>query len=119
MQGTALPDEPVIQEVTPVNSDDESSMGDTDSTYPLLKGRLGGLLEAVIPEDVVGPHCQVAIYMAGAAPPQPKVVGNNEASGSGKALAQAMVDLVAETAKLMAITVTTENQETVNVELRN
>ncbi|KAI4991865.1 hypothetical protein ZWY2020_040251 [Hordeum vulgare] len=55
--------------------------------------------------------------MAGAAPPQPNPAGNNEAGGSSKAPAQAMADLAVETAKLMAITVTAENQETINAEL--
>ena len=107
----------MIQENTPVNSDDESSMGDTDSIYPLHEGQLGGLPEAVISEDVEGPHRQVAIYMAEAALPQPNAASNNEASGLGKTPAQAMADLVAEMAKLMAITVTAENQEAVNAEL--
>ncbi|KAI4977609.1 hypothetical protein ZWY2020_005705 [Hordeum vulgare] len=113
-QGTGLPDEPVIQEITTVN---ESAISDTDSIYPLLEGQLGGFPEAVISEDVEGPHRQVTIYMAGAAPPQPNAAGNNEASGSGKTPAQAMADLVAEIAKLMAITVMAENQEEVNAKL--
>ena len=46
-QGTDLPDEPVIQEITPVNSDDESSMGDTDSIHPLYEGQIGGFPRAV------------------------------------------------------------------------
>ncbi|KAI5005723.1 hypothetical protein ZWY2020_032966 [Hordeum vulgare] len=77
-QGTDQPDEPVIQEITPVKLDDESSIGDTDSIYPLHEGQLGGLPEAVISEDVEGPHHQVAIYMAGAAPPQPNAVAENQ-----------------------------------------
>ncbi|KAI5000321.1 hypothetical protein ZWY2020_004910 [Hordeum vulgare] len=55
--------------------------------------------------------------MPGAAAPQPTAAGNNEASGPGKTLAQAMADLVAEMAKLTTITVTAENQEQVNAEL--
>ncbi|KAI4987786.1 hypothetical protein ZWY2020_028544 [Hordeum vulgare] len=116
-QGIDSPDEPVIHGVTPVNSDEESSMGDTDSIYALREGQLGGLPEAAVSEEARGPHRQVTIYMAGAAPHQPNPAGNNEIAGSSKTPAQAIADLVVETAKLMAIVVTVENQETINSEL--
>ncbi|KAI4988014.1 hypothetical protein ZWY2020_029644 [Hordeum vulgare] len=77
---------------------------------------------------------QVFIGMFGAPVPEPdtfadiveparggtasaKPGGQNETGGSSKAPAQVRADLAAETAKVMTIVVTTENQETINIEL--
>lgn len=57
--------------------------------------------------------------MAGAVPAQnlPGTAATNEASGSGKTTAQAMMDLMREMSKIVATRVTAENQEEINVEL--
>ncbi|KAI5018734.1 hypothetical protein ZWY2020_043622 [Hordeum vulgare] len=49
-QRANLPDEPKDGGDTPVNSDGESSIGDTDSICPLYEGKLGGFPEAAISE---------------------------------------------------------------------
>lgn len=92
MQGASLPDEPKAGGDTPVNSDGESPIGDTDSIYPLYEGRLGGFLEAAISEGPHEPPRQVSFYMAGAtaAQDQRNAATANGASGSRKTPAQAM-----------------------------
>ena len=42
-QGGGAQDEEAGQEITPANSDGESSMGETASIHPLEEGQLGGL----------------------------------------------------------------------------
>ncbi|KAI4976262.1 hypothetical protein ZWY2020_049869 [Hordeum vulgare] len=43
MQGSEEPEHSATQETTPVNTDDESSMGDSDSIQSVHGGCLGGL----------------------------------------------------------------------------
>ena len=49
-QGGNAQDEVAGQEITPINSDGESSMGETESIHPLEEGQLGGLSLAMDPE---------------------------------------------------------------------
>ena len=48
-QGSEEPERSATQETTPVNTDDESSMGDSDSIQSLHGGCLGGLSLAMDP----------------------------------------------------------------------
>ncbi|KAI5000195.1 hypothetical protein ZWY2020_004784 [Hordeum vulgare] len=57
------------QEITPVNSDGESSMDEMESIHPLKEGQLGGLSLAMDPEVFERSRRQIAIYMAGSAQP--------------------------------------------------
>ncbi|KAI4994623.1 hypothetical protein ZWY2020_034264 [Hordeum vulgare] len=117
MQGDDAQDEVAGEEITPVNSDGESSIGETESIHPLKEGQLGGVSLAMDPQVFERSRRQIAIYMAGSAKPQQSPNGNNETGGTSKPPAQTMAELVAEIANLMATTITSENQESVNDEL--
>ena len=65
-QGSEEPEHSATQETTPVNTDDESSMGDSDSIQSLHGGCLGGLSLAMDPEVLDRTRRQIAVYMAGA-----------------------------------------------------
>ncbi|KAI5012464.1 hypothetical protein ZWY2020_024730 [Hordeum vulgare] len=81
-QGNDIQDEAAVQEITPVNSDGESSMGETDSIHPLQEGQLGGLSLSMDPEVLERSHRQIAIYMAGSGQPEKNPTGNNETGGT-------------------------------------
>ncbi|KAI4994233.1 hypothetical protein ZWY2020_029281 [Hordeum vulgare] len=66
-QGGDSQDEEAGQDVTPVNSDGESSMGEMASIHPLEEGQLGGLSLAMDPKVLARSRRQIAIYMAGSA----------------------------------------------------
>ncbi|KAI4993665.1 hypothetical protein ZWY2020_007978 [Hordeum vulgare] len=68
-QGSEEPEHSASQETTPVNTDDESSMGDSDSIRSLHGDCLGGLSLAMDPEVLDRTRRQIAIYMAGATQP--------------------------------------------------
>ncbi|KAI4975561.1 hypothetical protein ZWY2020_049168 [Hordeum vulgare] len=116
-QGDDSQDEVAGQDITLVNSDGESSMGETESIRPLKEGQLGGLSLAMDPEVFERSCQQIAIYMAGSAQPQQNPTGNNETGGTSKPPAQTMTELAAEITSLMETTITSESQESVNAEL--
>ncbi|KAI5000828.1 hypothetical protein ZWY2020_010787 [Hordeum vulgare] len=116
-QRNAVQDAATVQEITPVNSDSDSSMGETDSIHPLQEGQLGGLSLAMDPEVLERSQRQIATYMARLAQPQQNPTGNKETGGTSKPPAQTMAELAAEVATLMATTITSENQESINPEL--
>ncbi|KAI5011644.1 hypothetical protein ZWY2020_013781 [Hordeum vulgare] len=83
-QGSEEPEHVAAQEVTPVNSDDESSMGDSDSIRSLHGDGLGGLSLAMDPEILDRTRRQIAIYMAGATQPAQNPTGGNGTGGTSK-----------------------------------
>ena len=94
-QGGDAQDEEAGEEITPVNSDGESSMGDTASIHPLEEGQLGGLSLEMDLEVLERSRRQIAIYMAGSAQPPQNPTGHNETGGTSKPPAQTMTELVA------------------------
>ncbi|KAI4996033.1 hypothetical protein ZWY2020_041131 [Hordeum vulgare] len=116
-QGSDEQERSATQETTPVNMDDESSMGDTDSIQSLHGGCLGDLSLAMDPEVLDRTRRQITVYMAGATQSQQKPVGNNGAGKTSKSPAAILVDLSAEITRIMATRVTAENQGTINPEL--
>ncbi|KAI4996003.1 hypothetical protein ZWY2020_040505 [Hordeum vulgare] len=94
-QGSEEPERSVTQETMPVNTDDESSMGDSDSIQSLHGGCLGALL-AMDPEVLDLTHRQIAVYMAGATQPPPNPAGNDGTGETSRSPAAILVDLAAE-----------------------
>ncbi|KAI4991455.1 hypothetical protein ZWY2020_039826 [Hordeum vulgare] len=105
------------QETTPVDTDDESSMGDTDSIQSLHGGCLGDLSLAMDPEVLDRTRRQIVVYMVGATQSQQNPAGDNGADKTSKSPTAILVDLSAEITRIMATRVTAENQVTINVEL--
>ncbi|KAI5006355.1 hypothetical protein ZWY2020_033598 [Hordeum vulgare] len=116
-QGSDEPERSATQETMTVNTDDESSMGDTDSIQSLHEGCLGDLSLAMDPEVLDRTRRHIAVYMAGATQSQQNPAGNNEAGEPSKSPAAVLVDLSAEITRIMATLVTAENQGTINAEL--
>ncbi|KAI4988298.1 hypothetical protein ZWY2020_029928 [Hordeum vulgare] len=116
-QGSEEPERSATQETTPVNSDDESSMGDSDSIRSLHGDCLGGLSLAMDPEVLDRTRRQIAIYMAGATEPTQNPTGGDGTSETSRSPAAVLVDLAAEITRLRATPLTPENQEEINTEL--
>ncbi|KAI4990264.1 hypothetical protein ZWY2020_038627 [Hordeum vulgare] len=116
-QGCEEPEQSATQETTPVNTDDESSMGDLDSIQPLHGGCLGGLSLAMDPEVLDWTRRQIAIYMAGATQPSPNPAGGDETGETSRSPAAILVELAVEITRLMATPITSENQDAINTEL--
>ncbi|KAI5000110.1 hypothetical protein ZWY2020_004699 [Hordeum vulgare] len=116
-QGSEEPEHAAAQEVTPVNSDDESSMGDSDSIQSLHGDGLGGLSLAMDPEILDRTRRQIAIYMAGATQPAQNPAGGDGTGGTSTSASAVLVDLAAEITRLMSTPLTPENQEEINAEL--
>ncbi|KAI4989864.1 hypothetical protein ZWY2020_038227 [Hordeum vulgare] len=116
-QGSEEPERSATQETTSVNSDDESSMGDSDSIRSLHGDYLGGLSLAMDPEVLDRTRRQIAIYMAGATQPTQNPTGGDGTGETSRSPATVLVDLAAEITRLMATPLTTENQEEINAEL--
>ncbi|KAI4989796.1 hypothetical protein ZWY2020_038159 [Hordeum vulgare] len=108
-QGSEEPERLVTQETTPVNTDDESSMGDTYSIQSLHGGCLGGLSLAMDPEVLDRTRRQIAVYMAGATQLQQNPAGNDGTRETSRSPAAVFVDLTAEITRIMATHVTVEN----------
>ncbi|KAI4977713.1 hypothetical protein ZWY2020_014267 [Hordeum vulgare] len=105
------------QETTPVNSDDESSMGDSDSIRSLHGDCLGSLSLAMDPEVLDRTRRQIAIYMAGATQPTQNPTGGDGTGVTSRSPAAVLVDLAADVTRLMATPLTPENHEEINTEL--
>ncbi|KAI5001229.1 hypothetical protein ZWY2020_011286 [Hordeum vulgare] len=116
-QGSEEPERSATQETTPVNSDDESSMGDSDSIRSLHGDCLGGLLLAMDPEVLDRTRYQIAIYVAGVTQPTQNPTGGDGAGETSRSPAAVLGDLAAEITRLMATPLTPENQEEINTEL--
>ncbi|KAI4979695.1 hypothetical protein ZWY2020_016448 [Hordeum vulgare] len=116
-QGSEEPECSATQETTPVNSDDESSMGASDSIRSLHGDCLGGLSLAMDPEVLDRTRRQIAIYMAGATQPTQNPTGGDGTGETSRSPAAVLVDLAAEITRLMATPLTPENQEEINTEL--
>ncbi|KAI4975462.1 hypothetical protein ZWY2020_049069 [Hordeum vulgare] len=116
-QGSDEPKRSATHETTLVNTDDESSMGETDSIQSLYGGCLGDLSLAMDPKVLDRTRRQIAVYMAGATQPQQNSAGNDRAGETSKSPAAILVDLTVEITKIMATPVTAENQGTINVKL--
>ncbi|KAI4972383.1 hypothetical protein ZWY2020_003308 [Hordeum vulgare] len=116
-QGSEEPEQSATQETTPVNTDDESSMGDSDSIQSLHGGYLGGLSLAMDPEVLDRTRRQIAVYMAAATQPSPNPAGGDGTGETSRSPAAILVDLAAEITRLMATPITPENQDVVNTEL--
>ncbi|KAI4972727.1 hypothetical protein ZWY2020_003652 [Hordeum vulgare] len=117
MQGSEEPEHLATQETTPVNSDDESSMGDSDSIRSLDGDGLGGLSLAMDPEVLDRTRRQIAIYMAGATQPTQNLTGGDGTGETSRSPAAVLVNLAAEITRLMATPLTPENQEEINAEV--
>ncbi|KAI5018942.1 hypothetical protein ZWY2020_043830 [Hordeum vulgare] len=109
MQGSEEPQRSETQETTPVNSDDESSMGDSDSIRSLHGDCLGGLSLAMDPEVVDRTCRQIAIYMAGATQPSQNPTGGDGTGETSRSPAAVLVELAAEITRLIATPLTPEN----------
>ncbi|KAI4980333.1 hypothetical protein ZWY2020_020818 [Hordeum vulgare] len=116
-QGSEEPERSATQETTPVNSDDESSMGDSDSIRSLHGDSLGGLSLATDPEVLDRTRRQIAIYMAGATQPSQNPTGGNGTGETSRIPAAVLVELAAEITRLMATPLTPDNQEEIYAEL--
>jgi hypothetical protein len=91
-QGVALSENSLSGDDTLIQSDGESSTGETESIHPLYDGRLG-YTDEVLPEVLEPPHF-AAVYMAGRKDPvrdpaNPMAGQNNVLDGSGGAGATA------------------------------
>ncbi|KAI4983851.1 hypothetical protein ZWY2020_025717 [Hordeum vulgare] len=116
-QGSEETERSATQGTTPVNSDDESSMGDSDSIRSLHGDCLGSLSLAMDPEILDRTRRQIAIYMASATQPTQNPTGGDGTGGTSRSPATVLVDLAAEVTRLMATPLTPENQEEINTEL--
>ncbi|KAI4983547.1 hypothetical protein ZWY2020_025413 [Hordeum vulgare] len=116
-QGSEELEQSVTQETTPVNTDDESSMGDTDSIQSLHGGCLRDLSLAMDPEVLDRTRREIAVYMAGATQPQQNRAGNDGTGETSRSPAAILVDLTMEITRIMATPITAENEGTISAEL--
>ncbi|KAI5020702.1 hypothetical protein ZWY2020_045590 [Hordeum vulgare] len=116
-QDSDEPERSATQKITPVDTDDETSMGDTDSIQSLHGGCVGDLSLAMDPEVLDRTRRQIAVYMAGATQSQQNPAGDNGAGETSKSMVAILVDLSAEITRIMATPVTAENQVMINAEL--
>ena len=94
-QGSEEPEHSATQETTPINTDDESPMGDSDSIRSLHGDCLGGLSLAMDPEVLDRTRRQIAIYMAGATQPSPNPAGGDGTGETSRSPAAVLVELAA------------------------
>ena len=80
-------------------------------------GGLGGYFEGYPDMEYYEPPSRAAVFMAGSAPAPGSTAAGATGSGSGKPLAQVLLDLMNELMTLMGTKVTAENQAARNTEI--